>query len=80
MTVEAVALRAAVGDENFRTIEQIAALLDALEGRGAIGPGGLGVILATIATEITAQRVISEFGLLEARQSNDTRPSEDTPA
>jgi hypothetical protein len=77
VSVETVVLRAAVGDENFPAIEQIAALLDALGARGVISNEGLGVILGAIAAEITAQRVISEFGLLDVLRSNDTSAPED---
>lgn len=60
--VENIVLRAAVGDDNFAAVEQVASLLDGLVRRGVISREGLGVLLSGLAAEIVAQKVITEFG------------------
>ena len=62
--VERVVLRAAVGDENYADVEQIAEKLDALEARGVISESGLALIIAALADEIVTQRVLREYGPL----------------
>lgn len=72
--VERVVLRAAVGDHNYRLIEELAELLDALCARGLIVEEGLGNVLQTLADEIVTATVLREFGkdLLGALGANDT--------
>jgi hypothetical protein len=79
--VERCVLRAAVGDDNYAIVEQVASLLDSLTQRGVISAQGLGVLLSGLAAEIVAQKVIAEFGsgLSFGPVVIDTRTPEDPP-
>ena len=58
--VEAVVLRAAVGNDNFGEVEKLLAIFDGLERRGLISKEGATAVLDTLAEELVTRRIAVE--------------------